>query len=37
MLAYDLRREALAMGVMDGRMFLRSTLFEMSEGLLEPA
>ena len=32
-LAYDLRREALALGVADGRMFLRSTLFEMSEGL----
>ena len=32
-LAYDLRREALALGVTDGRMFLRSTLFEMSEGL----
>jgi serine/threonine-protein kinase len=31
--AYDLRREALALGVTDGRMFLRSTLFEMSEGL----
>jgi serine/threonine protein kinase len=36
-LAYDLRREALALGVTDGRMFLRSTLFEMSEGLHEPA
>jgi serine/threonine-protein kinase len=32
-LAYDLRREALALGVTDGRMFLRSTLFEMSEGV----
>lgn len=32
-LAYDLRREALALGCTDGRMFLRSTLFEMSEGL----
>jgi serine/threonine-protein kinase len=34
-LAYDLRREALALGVADGRMFLRSTLFEMSEGVHE--
>jgi eukaryotic-like serine/threonine-protein kinase len=33
--AYDLRREALALGVTDGRMFLRSALFEMSEGLHE--
>jgi serine/threonine-protein kinase len=32
-LAYDLRREALALGVADGRMFLRTALFEMSEGL----
>jgi serine/threonine-protein kinase len=32
-LAYDLRRESLALGVTDGRMFLRSTLFEMSEGV----
>ena len=31
-IAYDLRREALALGVADGRMFLRSALFEMSEG-----
>ena len=31
--AYDLRREALALGVTDGRMFLRAILFEMSEGL----
>ncbi len=30
--AYDLRREALALGVGDARMFLRSSLFEMSEG-----
>ncbi len=32
-LAYDLRREALALGVGDGRMFLRSALFEMAEGI----
>jgi serine/threonine-protein kinase len=32
-LAYDLRREALALGVGDGRMFLRNALFEMSEGI----
>lgn len=32
-LAYDLRREALALGVADGRMFLRTALFEMSEGI----
>jgi len=32
-LAYDLRREALALGVGDGRMFLRNSLFEMSEGV----
>jgi serine/threonine protein kinase len=32
-LAYDLRREALALGVGDGRMFLRSALFEMAEGV----
>ncbi|HEY1958387.1 MAG TPA: protein kinase [Polyangiaceae bacterium] len=31
--AYDLRREALALGVADGRMFLRSAMFEMAEGL----
>jgi serine/threonine protein kinase len=31
-MAYDLRREALALGVGDERMFLRSALFEMSEG-----
>jgi serine/threonine protein kinase len=30
--AYDLRREALALGVADGRMFLRSAMFDMSEG-----
>jgi eukaryotic-like serine/threonine-protein kinase len=30
-IAYDLRREALALGVGDGRMFLRNALFEMSE------
>ena len=36
-LAYDLRREALALGVADGRMFLRSALFEMSEGAHERA
>jgi serine/threonine protein kinase len=30
--AYDLRREALALGVADERMFLRSALFDMSEG-----
>ncbi len=34
-IAYDLRREALALGVADGRMFLRSAMFEMSEGLAE--
>ncbi len=33
-LAYDLRRVALSMGVGDGRGFLRSALFEMTEGLL---
>jgi serine/threonine-protein kinase len=33
-LAYDLRRVALSMGVGDGRSFLRSALFEMTEGLL---
>ncbi len=32
-LAYDLRREALALGVADGRVFLRSALFDMSEGV----
>jgi serine/threonine-protein kinase len=32
-LAYDLRREALALGVGDGRMFLRNALFEMAEGV----
>ncbi len=32
-LAYDLRREALALGVADGRFFLRSALFDMCEGL----
>ncbi len=32
-LAYDLRREALALGVADGRMFLRSALFDMCEGI----
>jgi serine/threonine-protein kinase len=32
-LAYDLRREALALGVADGRFFLRSALFDMSEGV----
>jgi len=31
-IAYDLRREALALGVADGRMFLRSALFDMAEG-----
>ena len=31
-IAYDLRREALALGVGDGRVFLRTALFEMSEG-----
>jgi serine/threonine-protein kinase len=31
--AYDLRKAALAMGVGDARVFLRSALFEMSEGL----
>jgi len=35
-LAYDLRREAFALGVGDGRAFLRTVLFEMSEGLGEP-
>ena len=30
-LAYDLRREALALGVADSRVFLRTALFEMSE------
>ena len=33
-LAYDLRKVAFAMGVGDGRAFLRSALFEMTEGLL---
>ncbi len=32
-LAYDLRREAFKLGVGDGRAFLRTLLFEMSEGL----
>jgi serine/threonine-protein kinase len=31
-LAYDLRREALALGIGDARIFLRNALFEMSEG-----
>lgn len=31
--AYDLRQIALKMGVGDGRVFLRTSLFEMSEGL----
>ena len=35
MLAYDLRREALALGVADGRFFLRSALFDMSEGVFD--
>ena len=30
--AYDLRREALKLGVGDARVFLRTALFEMSEG-----
>ncbi|CAN5147091.1 hypothetical protein BH09MYX1_BH09MYX1_33320 [soil metagenome] len=33
-LAYDLRKAAFAMGVGDGRAFLRTALFEMTEGLL---
>ncbi len=32
-LAYDVRREAFKLGVGDGRAFLRTLLFEMSEGL----
>jgi eukaryotic-like serine/threonine-protein kinase len=31
--AYDLRREALALGIGDARVFLRNALFEMSEGI----
>ena len=34
-LAYDLRREALSLGVGDGRAFLRTALFEMSEGIAD--
>lgn len=30
--AYDLRRAALGLGVADGRMFLRSAMFDMAEG-----
>ena len=33
-LAYDLRRIALAMGVGDARTFLRNALYEMTEGML---
>ena len=33
-LAYDLRRAALSLGVSDGRAFLASALFEMTEGML---